>query len=260
MTAAGAERSSAEGADPSAAQRRIREEVWDRLRAVARPDSRFHWDFSSFIPDFEGSDACVEPIRALAAYRRAEVVFVTPDNCMETLRRAVLDDGKTLLSTSYGITRGFFVTRPEDVPPARREVATTLDGLERFARSVTVDDVAALGPLPLLVTGASAVTTTGLRLGKGHGFFDLEWALLWELRAVDATVEVTALVHDCQVVRADIPPAPHDVVVDWIVTPTGIRRVRSGAHDPGRVRWGDVDAALLESVPVLEELRARAKR
>ncbi len=260
MSAAGAGAGSAAGADTSAAQRRIREEVWERLRGVARPDSRFHWDFSSFIPDFEGSDACVEPIRALAAYQRADTVFVTPDNCMETLRRAVLDDGKALLTTSYGITRGFFLTRPEDVPPEQREVAATLDGLERFARSVTVDDVAALGPLPLLVTGASAVTTTGLRLGKGHGFFDLEWALLWELGTLDATVEAVALVHDCQVVRSDTPPAPHDVVVDWIVTPTGIRRVRSGAHDPGRVRWEDVDVPLLESIPVLGELRARATR
>src|SRR5258708_22383406 len=55
----------------------IRQRVWADLRHVARPDSRFHWDFAEFITDYEGSEAgadriqpdcelfrCVTPFRA----------------------------------------------------------------------------------------------------------------------------------------------------------------------------------------------------
>ena len=30
----------------------------------------------------------------------------------------------------------------------------------------------------MMVTGASAITPSGIRFGKGHGYFDLEWAML----------------------------------------------------------------------------------
>ena len=36
---------------------RLRRVVWDKLVKVAKPDSRFHFDFSSFIPDFAGSES-----------------------------------------------------------------------------------------------------------------------------------------------------------------------------------------------------------
>jgi 5-formyltetrahydrofolate cyclo-ligase len=58
-------------------------DVWERIRRYARPDSRFHWDFSKFIPDFKGSERCAERIRRLPTYRRARLLFITPDNCLE---------------------------------------------------------------------------------------------------------------------------------------------------------------------------------
>lgn len=244
------------GGDARAAQQVLRTRVWRELRAVARPDSRFHWDFSSFIADFEGSDRCIQRIRKLEAYRHAEVVFVTPDNCLELLREAAFADGKAVLATTYGIGRGFLLVRAEDVPMDQRPLAATLDGFERFARAVGPEDLAQLGPVTLLVTGASAVTTAGVRFGKGHGYFDLEWAMLGELGAVTPDVEVVAVVHDCQIVDAGAVPAhDHDALVDWIVTPSATHRVRTGARAPGAVRWGDVDADLLARIPVLGDLR-----
>lgn len=35
---------------------RTRQAVWDKMAAVARPDSRFGYDLTSFIPDFAGSE------------------------------------------------------------------------------------------------------------------------------------------------------------------------------------------------------------
>src|SRR4051812_50105155 len=48
--------------------RDTRARVWAELRGVARPDSRFHWDFASFIPDFAGSEGCANRITALPAW------------------------------------------------------------------------------------------------------------------------------------------------------------------------------------------------
>jgi 5-formyltetrahydrofolate cyclo-ligase len=93
-----------------------RQNVWNELRAVARPDSRFHFDFSEFITDFEGSDKATERLTVMDIYRSAGVVFITPDNCLELLRTQTIRDKKTLLMTSYGIRRGFIELLPEDVP------------------------------------------------------------------------------------------------------------------------------------------------
>ena len=36
-----------------------------------------------------------------------------------------------------------------------------------------------------MVTGASAVSLDGVRFGKGHGFFDLEWGMFTDMGIVD---------------------------------------------------------------------------
>ena len=65
-----------------------REQIWAELAKVARPDSRFHWDFSSFICDFIGSEKCSDRVLELDAltHRGDRQVFITPDNCLEDLR------------------------------------------------------------------------------------------------------------------------------------------------------------------------------
>ena len=34
----------------------MRVQTWEALRKVARPDSRFSWEFAELITDYEGSD------------------------------------------------------------------------------------------------------------------------------------------------------------------------------------------------------------
>jgi len=60
-----------------------RERIWAELAKVARPDSRFHWDFSSFICDFQGSKKCSDRVLEMEALiRRGDRrVFIIPDNC-----------------------------------------------------------------------------------------------------------------------------------------------------------------------------------
>ena len=99
-----------EPARMTAAQARV--DIWEKLRKVARPDSRFSWEFSEFITDYEGSDKCAELLTATQMYKDAKVIFITPDNNLEKFREQAFLDKKTVVMTNYGITRGFFLIRP----------------------------------------------------------------------------------------------------------------------------------------------------
>jgi 5-formyltetrahydrofolate cyclo-ligase len=242
--------------DTAEVQRVVREKVWAALREVARPDSRFHWDFSSFIADFAGSERCVDRLRALPAWSRSPLLFITPDNSTELVRRAAMADGKRILMTTYGIQRGFLVLDPLDVPETDHAYAATLDGMDRYARPVDLQDISRDDRIGLLVTGGSAVNLSGQRMGKGHGYFDLEWALLSEIGVVDESSEIADVVHDCQLIDIDVASAPHDVPVDWIITPTRAVRVPMPDRALGRVFWDLLRGTGLESVPPVMELAA----
>lgn len=242
-------------APPDAIQQH-RERIWDVLTRVGRPDSRFHWDFSSFIADFDGNEDATARILDLPVWAAAERVFITPDNSTELLRREAIRAGKTLLVTTYGIRRGFLLLSPGRVPADEISYAATLDGLDRYARPVTLADLRGTAPLPLLVTGGSAISRNGIRFGKGHGYFDLEWAMLSEIGLTTADSVIIDIVHDEQVVDEDLLGEEHDVPVDWIVTPTRTLHVPDHGRRPGRVLWDLVPGTEHEDLPPIRELRA----
>lgn len=233
-----------------------RERIWAELAKVARPDSRFHWDFSRFIADFAGSDACARTVRKLDCYAGGGLLFITPDNSTEELRAQVMADGRPFLMTTYGIGRGFLYLDPARVPPAERRYAATLDGMDRYGTPVSLRQIAGLPPVTLLVTGGSAVSRNGVRFGKGHGYFDIEFAMLSEIGAAGPASQIVDVVHDCQVVDGDLAGEDHDVPVDWIVTPTRCLPVPAAGRAPGYVRWEMLADSPLRHVPPLQELAA----
>lgn len=199
-----------------------REQIWAELSKVARPDSRFHWDFSSFICDFEGSEKCSDQLLELAAItdRDRRQIFVTPDNCLENLRYKLIQRGIPFVMTTYGIVRGFYRLDPATIPAGDHHYAATLDGFDRYAEQLSLRQLQETEKFSLLVTGGSAVSKNGVRFGKGHGYFDFEWAVLSELGLTDSSSVVADVVHDCQFVNEVMPAEKHDVVVDWVITPT----------------------------------------
>ena len=106
--------------------------IWEELLKVARPDSKFSWQFSEFICDYEGSEKGTALLTATDMYKNAKVIFITPDNNLETLREQAFRDKKTVVMTNYGITRGFFLIRPGQIPEGKEEVASLLDGVSRY--------------------------------------------------------------------------------------------------------------------------------
>ncbi|HEY2693494.1 MAG TPA: 5-formyltetrahydrofolate cyclo-ligase [Streptosporangiaceae bacterium] len=239
---------------------RLRQVVWRQLAQVARPDSRFGYDFASFIPDFDGSDRCTGSIAGLAEYESARTIVVTPDNNLESFRRRALADGKRLLVCTYALARGFVLLDGSVVAASDRPLAATLDGMERFGPSLVYQDLCAVGHVDLVVTGAAAVTREGVHFGKGHGYFDIEWGLLSEIGLVTGRTPVIASVHSCQVVDEPVPHAVFDATVDVIVTPVEIARCRPLAK-PAGLYWERLPRDFADGRPYFTEMRnSRGRR
>ncbi|OJD32715.1 5-formyltetrahydrofolate cyclo-ligase [Diplodia corticola] len=246
----------------------IRARIWARLSSVALPDSRFDCDHSSFIADFAGSPAATDRlVSAVAEWRGARTVFIAPDNCLEELRARALEQRKTVLVTSYGIRRGFWVVRPEDVEADGRGVwyAATLDGMEKVGRRVGLGELRAGGwRVDVMVTGTGAVMEgTGVRFGKGHGFFDLEWGMLFSVGAVGEGTVAVGVVHDCQVVgrgEVELRPDAFDTVCDVVVTPTRVLRVEGAVKPKVGILWERLAEGMEGSIPPLRELREMQRR
>ncbi|OQU96581.1 hypothetical protein CLAIMM_02645 [Cladophialophora immunda] len=235
----------------------VRRRVWKTLRTVARPDSRFHFDFTSFITDFEGSDRATARLVELSSYKNSTVVFITPDNCLEELRLRALRDGKTVLMTTYGIRRGFWELDPVKIEESQYANAAMLDGMERLGTPLSLADILAKRwHIPFMVTGTGAINTRGVRFGKGHGFFDLEWAILYTLGVVDQTTVAAAIVHDCQVLEEELHPEEFDTLCEVVVTPTRVLHVPDVQKPTCGVLWPLLQPNMLERIPPLQELKA----
>lgn len=234
----------------------MRVQTWEALRKVARPDSRFSWDFAEFITDYEGSEQGAERIAAMDLYQKAKVIFITPDNNLEKLREIAFRDKKTVVMTNYGITRGFFLIAPGMVPEGKEEVASLLDGVARYWKHQTLAQLKeSVGHIDLMVTGASTVTPGGIRFGKGHGYFDLEWAMTYTAGLVDVHTPVIGAGHDCQVVDAEVEVQPHDTAIDYIVTPTRVIPTRSEYPKPTcGILWSALEPQMRGQIPPIQEL------
>jgi 5-formyltetrahydrofolate cyclo-ligase len=237
----------------------IRQQIWERLRPVAKPDSRFHLDFANVIPDFVGSGQAIQRLISQPLYRESRYAFVTPDNGLAALRRQMLDDGKTLVVSTYGIYRGFVLLEPARIPREHTLFASWLDGLEHFGTPVSLEAIAARGRFDFMATGASAVSLNGVRFGKGHGFFDLEWGMFTDIGVADERTPVIAVVHDVQVVEEKLFPSETDILVDAIATPTRYLNVRRG-HRPRGIKWNLLEPEQLTATPPLQELQRMQAR
>ncbi|MEL7610560.1 MAG: 5-formyltetrahydrofolate cyclo-ligase [Bacillota bacterium] len=231
-------------------------QIWEELRKVAKPDSRFSWEFSEFITDYEGSDLCAQLLTRQEFYKNASVVFITPDNNLEALREIAFRDKKTVVMTNYSISRGFFIIKPGAIPEGKEELASTLDGVSRFWKHQTLAQLKeSVGHIDLMVTGASAITPSGIRFGKGHGYFDLEWAMTYMMDLVDLNTPVVAVGHDCQVVDIDVEVRPFDTAIDYIVTPTNVLKTRNEFPKPtGGILWSRLEPGMRERIVPIQEL------
>jgi 5-formyltetrahydrofolate cyclo-ligase len=233
-----------------------RELVWRDLVKVAKPDSRFHFDFNEFIPDFDGSNLATQKLISMEIYKQAKTIFVTPDNCLERLRAQSIKDKKNLLVSTFGIHRGFVELLPENFDEnCVIDYLVLLDLMEEVGRPISLMEIQEKYHIDLVVTGASAVNKKGIRFGKGHGYFDLEWAMFYTIGAVSADTSVIALVHDCQFVDVELEASELDSLCDFIITPSKVYPIEIPRKPQSGVNWNKLQPNMLEQIPPLRELK-----
>ena len=156
---------------------------------------------------------------------------------------------------------GFHFLAPGSVPESEARFAATLDGAQLLAKQVDLDFVRGLGRLDFVVTGACAVDPrTGVRFGKGHGFFDTEWGILSELGVVDERDAGRHLRPRLSGGRnRTYALSSHDTAGDWILTPTRSIQVPERHPNPSGIRWELVDDARLAEIEPLRQLDNRRR-
>ncbi|WP_436319654.1 5-formyltetrahydrofolate cyclo-ligase [Streptomyces syringium] len=106
-----------------------------------------------------------------------------------------------------------------------------------------------------MVLGSVAVNRDGIRMGKGAGYSDLEFALLTEAGLISPETLVVTTVHALQVVDGPIPATEHDVSVDLIVTPDEVITCPT-PHRPSGILWDHLAPEKIAAIPVLQHRHA----
>ena len=240
-------------------KQQIRLKVWQKLKNVALPDSRFHLNFEEYIPDFKDSVNAHDQIIKSEEYKKSKLLFITPDNCLTTIREQAIKDKKDIVISTYGIYRGFILIKNNMVDKGNEVFASTLDGLEHFGKNISLKEIENLGKIDSMLTGASAVSKNGVRFGKGHGFFDLEWGMFADIKIVNEKTPIIAVVHDFQIVNFELEPSETDIIVDYISTNKFFLFTNRKKKRPSGIYWNMLEKGMLEVTPPLQELKILTK-
>lgn len=224
-----------------------------QLASCAQPDSRFQYDLDCFIPSFQGNELATQRAVDSILFASANLVFVTPDNALRNFRTELIREMKSFLIPTYGLVRGYLLIEPDAAMAKVAELASTLDGIEHFGRSVGLDEIASLGNCDFVAAGTSALSMSGVRFGMGFHYLDAEMVILDTIGFTSPSTQVVTLVHDCQISSEEIETTSGHVRVATAFTPTTTIDLghSSGLRDPGAPQ---IPHPLCE-VPVFDELR-----
>jgi 5-formyltetrahydrofolate cyclo-ligase len=221
----------------------IREEIWGMMSA----------DTHGSIPTFSGQNKAAERLRGLAIYQRARTIMVPPDQAQLQVRVNAIMDGKRLIMATPGLRDGFYLLHKGEIKVRDWQQAARSSGVRRFGKRLDTTDKE-IGAIDLLATGAVAVDLQGGRIGKGSGYFDLEYMILREIGSINEQTPVVALVDDLQV-REPLPMEEKDVCVDFICTPTQVIKIERHLARPSQLPWELLPEKAIKGMRPLKELR-----
>lgn len=235
-------------------KQRIRERCWGRIDAA--PEVRRAPGAVGRIPNFVGAEAAAERLAAHAAWRSARVLKMNPDSPQLALRALAIDAHKRVFMAvpKLGADKPFSRLERAQLGELPALTAASIEGAARYGVPTALEE---MGPVEMIVCGSVAVSPTGVRIGKGGGYADIEYALLAELGWVNEQTVIATTVHDLQVLEEALPETPHDFRVDLIATPTRLYQCPRGKRPRGII-WDDLDADKIAAIPAL--VRARAQR
>jgi 5-formyltetrahydrofolate cyclo-ligase len=229
----------------------IREAVWRLLQSehVARfPGARGR------IPNFTGAEQCATRVAELKVWQTAQFIKANPDSPQRAIRHLALKQGKTIYMAVPRLRdEKCFVELDPKRLGKNLYAASSIKGAFEFGRQVSVSK---MKPVDLILCGSVAVRRDGARIGKGGGYSDLEYAIAIELGVISPATPVITTVHPLQIVTGRIALAPHDIPVDFIVTPEESISTKTRLSRPEGIYWDCLDDEKIAAIPLLKRLRA----
>ena len=168
-----------------------RDAIWKAL--VEHKAARFPFPLKGRIPNFDGADRAAALFLEHAVFGNAKCVKVNPDSPQRYVRKGLLDRGATVITPTPRLQGGFYRLDPGKIPKEHYWDAASMKMGGKWGEALGLDQ---LPHIDAIVMGCVAVTRDGRRLGKGHGYADLEYAILRELG--HPPVPIATTVHACR--------------------------------------------------------------
>lgn len=191
----------------------VRARVWQHLHDSGVGRGRI----VDRIPDFIGSDGAARRLADLEQWQVARTIMANPDRAQQPVRALALGAGKLLFMAVPGLAGRdpFYRLDPDVLNGHVTRVADRRVAAE-VAPTVALDQ---MSPIDIIVCGSVAVDRHGVRVGKGAGYSDREIEMLAGAGLIRPGTIIVTTVHELQVSTEPLPSEPHDVLVDYVVTP-----------------------------------------
>lgn len=205
------------------------------------------------IPNFAGAKLAAEKLTGHRLWSRARVVKANPDSPQTHVRRAALEDGKTLIMAVPKLrdVHPFRLLDPRGLSAKEIREAATIKGALRHGKVVAEEE---LPEIDFVLCGSVAVNLSGARIGKGGGFSDLEYGLLIEAGKIDKNTVVATTCHPIQILREHLPVIEHDLPIDLIATPRAAIDVEADYPRPRGILWNHLQPPQIREIPALERM------
>lgn len=239
--------------DPLVIKRKqeIRERIWDLLERSGA--AAFPRPVRGRIPNFVGADEACAKLRATEEWSAAKTVKINPDAPQRPCRERALAEGKLVIMPTPRIREGFLLLDPRRIPRGLYREVSTISGAFRWGVKI---DPREMPKVDLVIIGSVAVNPAdGARLGKSHGYAELEWGIATALSKASEETPVATTVHELQLVDDEIPTEPFDLPVDIIATRSAVLKPAHRRPKPRGILWDYITDDMLAEIPLLSTLK-----
>jgi 5-formyltetrahydrofolate cyclo-ligase len=178
--------------------------------------------------------------------------MANPDSPQLPVRRAALRQGKIVYMAVPRLRdeKCFLRLDPREIDDS--DNAATISGSSEAGIPVSPTEMQGVD---LIVSGSVAVDRKGVRVGKGEGYSDLEFAILSECEIIDDDTVTTTTVHELQIMGEDMPTEDYDVPMDYIFTPGRTIQTDSSTTKPSKIKWDNLSNEKVNNIPILRRLQ-----
>lgn len=223
---------------------------WVLAHLQENKQTRYPFRPQQRIPNFTGAVDAAQRLFDFNEIRDAKVIKCNPDSPQKPFREEALRRGITLLVPTPKLRDDFLLFDPQLIPKTGYKRASQSSHFLEFAQRIALKE---LPRVDATVVGCLAVTRGGKRCGKGHGYADLEAAILAEMGIPNAPVFTS--VHEGQVVHG-FPSQSHDLHLSGIATPQEAIRTPYKSEVAPSLRWELLTPERIREMPILLGLMA----